>query len=429
MAPPSYKDLIARLPRTFGPSLNDQFRQWDLLFPAEQRALQAQLDWLSALPAEQFTQLFAPLLAVENRMDLPRWQPGAAGLSIHDVGVLARSPLYPQWRSEVEKIFARIDDAVASANPLQHIPRLVLCILPAGLPLSSQPLWPELSKQGTWIPLGQPFSKLQPQLLAALASRKLPPTLQPDESTWFVECDFRGESTGTVLCWTALAAIRREFLNRLNTISRDLKSADQATDDLRRADIARLLGPPLASQPRVREFLRSVFLTGNGSLVFNNSFVQWASSEALRRVQPQVLIAGFGVRPKLKPFSSMVLFEDQTRSNPTPDEDDPAGSLIDALLLSQYVYLSAQRLPAYQSRSITLFAAAGLDKVLLLAPPTSKQDFSNLVPSVLSWLESRDAPAKPDAQKAGDGKGAEHRDLEPHAVRQVGQVEHQRPRE
>ena len=44
MAPPSYKDLIARLPKTFGPSLNDQFRQWDYLFPAEQRRLKAQLD-------------------------------------------------------------------------------------------------------------------------------------------------------------------------------------------------------------------------------------------------------------------------------------------------------------------------------------------------------------------------------------------------
>src|SRR5512147_3025635 len=104
-APPDVRDLIARLPRTFGPSLNDQFRQWDLLFPAEQRVLRAQLDYLRSLSPDALKSLFAPIVALESRMDLPRWDSNAAGLSVSDVGVLARSPLYPQWRTEVEKVF------------------------------------------------------------------------------------------------------------------------------------------------------------------------------------------------------------------------------------------------------------------------------------------------------------------------------------
>ena len=51
-------------------------------------------------------------------MELPAWQPGTVGLSVRDAGVLARSPLYPKWRVEVEKVFAQVDDAVEKSGAL-----------------------------------------------------------------------------------------------------------------------------------------------------------------------------------------------------------------------------------------------------------------------------------------------------------------------
>ena len=36
------KELLKRLPRTFVPALNEQLNKWDLLFPAEQRAINRQ---------------------------------------------------------------------------------------------------------------------------------------------------------------------------------------------------------------------------------------------------------------------------------------------------------------------------------------------------------------------------------------------------
>ena len=113
-ARPAAQDLIARLPRSFGPSLNDQLAQWDLLFPAEQRRLQAQLGWLVRLPAREFEQLFQPIVELEAKMDLPRWNPGTRGMSVTDAGILARSPYYSKWRTEVEKAFATIDASTAS---------------------------------------------------------------------------------------------------------------------------------------------------------------------------------------------------------------------------------------------------------------------------------------------------------------------------
>jgi hypothetical protein len=260
--------------------------------------------------------------------------------------------------------------------------------------LSSQPLWPELSKAGRWALLDKPFQQMLKPLAASLASRKLAPSIEPIESTWVFECETAlsplAEATpATVLSWEALGAARREFLNRLNTIARSLHSVDQTNEELKRLDITRLVGERLGSNPKLREFVRSLLLSGNGSLVFNNSFIQWGSAEALRRVEPQVLIASFGIRPKLKPFSSSVLFEDQTRNNPVGEQDDPAGSLVDSMKLAEYVYLASQRVAAYQGRSITLMAAADLDSVLMLGPelpPKAQMTAAGLTDYLRNWL-------------------------------------------
>lgn len=396
-------ELIRRLPATFGPSLNDQFRQWKLLFPAEQRQLRTQVDWLSHLTRDQFDQLFAPLLDIEKRMALPRFDSSTAGLSVRDVGILARSPLYPRWRAEVAKVFGQIDDATAPAAGLQRVPRLLVCVLPPGIPPAgvapnAQPLWPDMSKDGSWLVLDRPLGETLPAFAATVAKRVCPAALEEVERTWVLESDARlsGVAGATVLSWDALGPLRREFLRRLNAVQRDLRSVDQISEDLKRADINRLLAPAMAANPRVREFVRTVFLSGNGSLLFGNSFVEWGASEALRRVQPQVLIASFGVRKKLKPFSSVVLFEDQSRSNPVPDEDDPAGSLVDAAMLSQYVYLGAQRVACYPGNTVTIMAACDSKRVLVLSPqaagfansasPNSPAAPIDLAALALRWL-------------------------------------------
>ncbi len=393
--PQAPTQLIRRLPATFAPALNDQFRQWNLLFPAEQRQIRAQLDWLSQLPRDQFDHLFAHLFDIESRMALPRWDPNTAGLSVRDSGILARSPLYPQWRTEVEKVFARIDQSAIPSAGLGSLPRLVVCVLPPGIPLAGQSLWPDLEQDGVWLPAGRPFGEILPALLAAVADRVCPQALETVERTWVFESHTRffGMAGADVLSWDSLEPVRRDFLRRLNAVQRDLRSVDQTNEDLKRADITRLVGPELAANPRLREFLRTLFLSGNGSLVFGNSFVQWGASEAFRRAQPQVLIACFGIRKKLKPFSSLVLFEDQSRSNPVPDEDDPAGSLVDAAMLSQYVYLGARRVACYEAHAVTLMAACDSDRVLILPPRGSRfpdlPSPHDLIALSLRWLTQR----------------------------------------
>lgn len=368
------KKLLAKLPRSFVPLLNEQLKQWDLLFPAERRSISATLKYLSGLPAPEFQRLFASVKSLEAKMSLPAWNRSSRQLSIADTSVLARSPHYARWRVEVEKVFAEINtwtEALAQSRPAN---KLIVCVLPAGLPLPAEPFRPQLAKQGRWILLRRKFGETANEFVAALAQRRAAPRTEPIERTWVLECEpliarSLSHPTLTVLSYDSLVPARAEFRKRLNAIQKDLRSADRTYQRLRRLDIAPLLGPRLGDDARLGEFIRALFLSGNGAVLFNNSFIQWGAAEALRRAQPQVLVCFFGVRHKLKPFSSLVLFEEQNRANPVPDQDDPAGSLIDIQILCEYVRLTTDRLPAYRGRTLALFAAADLNRMLLLAPP------------------------------------------------------------
>jgi hypothetical protein len=391
------KELLGKLPRTFVPALNEQMRNLDSLFPAEQRSIGEQVDWLARLPDARFRELFEPLKVLEAKMELPAWDVNSEHLTIRDTGILVRSPYYPQWRSEVAEIFQKIEAGVNAERKTAPANRLVVCVLPGGLPLRSEPLWPRLEKQGRWIGIEKPFGEMLEPFAVAVASRRPAAGLEPVERTWALE--YRSRLIGTqafapasVLSFDALGPVRREFLLRLNAIHKDLRSADTVFEDLRRMDFHKLLPEGEQREERTREFIRSLFLSGNGSMLFGNSFVQWGAAEVIRRAQPQALFCCFGIRPKLKPFSSVVLFEDQNRANPVADEPDPEGSLPDVRLLAEYVYLSASQHSAFAGRTVYLFAVPEWNSVLLLAPAQlslqseRRLTVADLCAGVTNWL-------------------------------------------
>lgn len=395
------KELVARLPRTFLPVLNDYLHQWDLLFPAERRPIKATLDYLAGLPAAELDELLAPIKRLEAQMDLSGWRTGTEHLTIEATSVLARSPHYPAWRAEVAKLFERIN-AVIGESSYARSGKVIVSLLPAGLPLASEPLWPRLARHGRWFELERPFGEDAARLVRALAERRPLEGSDPVEHTWVIESEARfardpGCANLTVLSYEALGPARNEFRRRMNEIEKDLRSADETFDSLRNLKIEFLLSGPIEKDARLREFIRNLFLSGNGAVLFNNSFVQWGAHEALRRAQPQALVCCFGIRHKLKPFSSLVLFEDQNRANPVPDTPDPAGSLADIQVLCDYVYLAAQRFDSYRDRTLFVFAAADSDMVLLLAPPglpnlpgkgVTRMNIDELVQIAVPWLEA-----------------------------------------
>jgi hypothetical protein len=393
------KDLLKRLPRTFVPALNEQLDKWDLLFPVEQRTLQNQLDYLAGLSSGDFDGLFRPVKDLEAKMQLPAWEPSSRRISISETSLLVRSPYYPQWRSEVEKIFAQIDDGIEARKSRTPRRSVVACLLPAGLPLPAGPLWPRLAQAGRTLPLRAAFSDGAEQFWLALA-RHTDSAADPAERTWVFETGDAlsgtlpaGADGLTLLSFEALGPARKAFLQRLNVIKKDLHSADQAFDDLRRLDLAPLLGKGLGRDLRLSSFVRDLFLSGNGALLFGNAFVEWGASEAMRRAQPQLLICSFGMRHKLKPFSSVAVFEDQGRANPTPEQDDAPSSLIDAQILAEYVYLTASRLPSYAEQTLGVFAVQDSSAIQVLGPsafngwPSGSLTLADLNTGIVRWME------------------------------------------
>jgi hypothetical protein len=123
----------------------------------------------------------------------------------------------------------------------------------------------------------------------------------------------------------------------------------------------------------VRTFIREVLLTGNGTLFVNNTFVEWAAVQALRRAQPRILVTRYGVRDKLKPFSSLLLFSQPRASDQIPLIEDPVGSFIDVEQLSYYVWLNAEKSAAYRRKTLYLFLAEGIDQMLAVRPDVDRQ--------------------------------------------------------
>jgi hypothetical protein len=393
------RDLLKRLPRTFVPALNEQLNKGDLLFPAEQRVLQGQLAYLAGLTPRDFDELFRPVKDIEAKMRLPAWEVGGDRLSISDTSLLVRSPYYPQWRSEVEKVFARIDDAIETAKSRKPRRSVVVCVLPAGLPFPPGSPWLRPETAGRTLELRTPFGAEADQFLRSLA-RHADSALEPAERTWVFEAGdglsrslAQGTEGLTVLSFETLGPMRKEFLRRLNVVRKDLRSADQAFEELRRLDLAPLLGEKMRRDPRLSGFVRDLFLSGNGALLFGNSFVEWGATEAMRRAQPQLLICSFGIRSKLKPFSSLAVFEDQGRANPAPEQDDAPASLIDAQILAEYVYLTTLRLPAYAERTLGVFAIDDHRAVQVTGLPPSAAwsseplSSSELAGGIVRWLE------------------------------------------
>src|SRR5258708_12627005 len=121
----------------------------------------------------------------------------------------------------------------------------------------------------------------------------------------------------------------------MNTMRKDLTDADAVYDRLRKVDVKPWC-PPEAADPAVREYLRSLYLSGNGAVIFGNSFAQWGASEAFRRARPRFLTAKFGVRSKPKPFTGVAVFDNPDLINPLPAVDDLPRSAIHPQPLSLY---------------------------------------------------------------------------------------------
>jgi hypothetical protein len=400
-----HDDVLRRLPATVHAFILLELQKWASLFAAEQRYQRTLLDQLSRLPKGDLQEAAAGIARVEA-------QSGAEKIGTRDPrrfqddaqARLRARRLLPEWRQEVDRFFQKIDPAIeAQLYPATAPRRLVVQIYGRGIAVQPGTVWSRFKGTGVRVPLELQGAQRSDAFLRALfagldgvtagsgffAAAGASAGLDPLDA-WIIESHEalhelwgksgraqEGRDVPTGLSYDRLRGYRDELTRALyRKIQSGVESPQAFAAYARSLTITPGPGAMLFSADILQAFVRDVLLTGNGTLFVNNTFVEWAAVQALRRAQPRILVTRFGVRDKLKPFSSMLLFSQPRASDEIPLIEDPVGSFVDVEQLSYYIWLNAEKSPAYRKKTLYLFLAEGLDEMLAIrsdttAPPSS----------------------------------------------------------
>ena len=427
-----HKELLERLPATVHAFIALELLKWSTLFAAEQRYQRALLEHLSARPPAEIQQAAAGIARVEREAgtgnirsrDPARFQDEAQAL-------LRTRRLLQAWRQQVDAFFRSIDPALeARLYPADGPRRLVVQIYASGIAVQPARLWSRFKGVGVRLPLDLKGTQGSDAFLRGLfrGHQDAGPTLLSGVKrladagpldTWVVEsheslhqlCDedraresplraglesvARSDGSLAGLSYDRLRTYREDLTGALfSKIQSGVDSPQAFAAYARSLKIAPRAGALIDSVDILQAFVRDVFLTGNGTLFVNNTFVEWAAVQALRRAQPRLLVTRFGVRDRLKPFSSLLLFSQPRATDQIPLIEDPVGSFVDVEQLSYYVWLNAEKSPAYRNRTLYLFLAEGIDQMLAIrsdrpvvsSSPAPAATLADLCATMARWL-------------------------------------------
>jgi hypothetical protein len=385
--------VLNRLPITILPFVNQQLRDWDFLFPNERRSTERLILYLDSRNPEESAALFRDLVRLEGEMGVRRWHFSTEEQNIENSSDLARAPHFQEWRKAVQAVFDAADRYEAEAGQqAKSRHRAIVLDIPASLPVEEADAWRHWHGMGRRVKLQSSASQSRDDGLDAVITRILadakdpvePPNASAEDSSaelWAIDgasnlvdscravAPLTTPSRAVLLSYTRLDAFRESFSHEMNTVRKNLSDADSVYDHLRKLDVTAWCPAEVAASPAVREFVRSVYLSGNGAVIFGNSFVEWAASEALRRARPRFLAARFSVRSKPKPFTGVAVFENPDKVNPIPAVDDNPGSAVDAEILASYIWLSAIRYEEYRQSTVCVCVAGSIAEAYLVAPP------------------------------------------------------------
>ncbi len=390
------RDTLKRLPLTFLPFVNEQLRKWSFLFPNERQSVERLLLFVDGLTPAESSALFHDVVELEGKMGVRHWQFSTNEQTILNSSQLARSPYFQEWRRAVQAVFDAADAHAVSTDSgvAKARNRLVLLNLPRRLPVKTS-IWKRWQGIGKTVQLD--LNDLAPNqtslealltgpsggLRAATAGRN---PAHPSEATdtsadaWIIDAGKslvngvlssrtqpKDDADFILLSYERLDPFRSNFSREMNTMRKDISDADAVYDRLRKVDVTAWCPPEVRASVAVQEYVRALYLSGNGAVIFGNSFVQWGASEAFRRARPFFLAAQFGVRSKPKAFTGVAVFDDPDKVNPTPSVDDLPGSAEDAEILALYVWLAAMRYPEYASHTACVCIAENLAQAYVVA--------------------------------------------------------------
>jgi len=383
------KGVLNRIPVSFSAFCIDQMQEWELLFPAERSYYERLFSLFDRSSAAAVRQLFAPIREIEPKMGVNEKTWPSDKFTLEQVDFLNRNPYYPEWRSAVAAVFAEVDPLLDAEIARGGHARLVVVVAPPRLPVDPGRMWIRLEGLGRRIAIDAPerLEDFVPLLLTGTRDGSTPTiaerfAVSPKGgmySSWIVE-----SGTGLSRLGVDPRSVVRYSYTALETSRKRLMQEVQHVVESQRATGPRQLSARLkqlkilaseggfARDPILAEFARAILLSGNGTLLLNNTFVEWAAVQAVRRARPSVTIVGFGIRNKIKPFSNLLIYADQEAVSPIPAQMDTLGSYVDLEIFYQYIWQEFEKYAEYRKNTVYLFAGEGLDEALIIAP----SDFS-----------------------------------------------------
>jgi len=404
------RGLFDRLPVTFSTFFYDQIQEWELLFPAEKNYYERLFGLLDRSGPDAVDRLFAGVRDAEQKLGVTDANWPKHTFTLQQVDFLNRSPHYPEWRKAIAEVFSQLDPALESEVARHGRPRLVVVLSPSEMPVGPDRLWMRVAQHGSRVPIDPPNdpSDYLPLLLTGqpLAARAAPladlvaahPGLPP-YSAWCVETSDRLAAMST-----HAGVVRMSYQRLSNYRARLMKEVQQVVDSGQirgprelgarlkqlkvRADESELVEDAILG-----EFARATLLSGNGTLLINNTFVEWASIQAIRRARPVLAVISYGIRNKVKPFSSLLIYADQDKTTPIPTQGDMLGSYVDLEVFHQYIWQEFGKYAEYRGNTAFLFVADGTDEMLAIGPPdfpllssTSPQKLDGIFGALREWL-------------------------------------------
>lgn len=368
------KGLFERLPPTFSTFFFEQFRDWHLLFPAERDYLERLFQLLDRSDPSAVRSIFGPLRGVEQKMHIndktwPRRQFG-----LEQVNFLNHSPYYEEWRTAISFVFSRVDPLLDDEIARKGRPALIIVTAPAEISTDPDRMWLRLQRRGKRVALEIPENSDYLNLVLTGGSGRSIVELSSKNryDSWAVSADKLHDSVqnGIRLSYEALKSYRLRLMKEVRRLleSGEVRTPRELNERLKRLNILASEGG-FAADETLAEFVRAVFLAGNGTLLINNTFVEWATLEAVRRARPAAMLISFGVRNKLKPFSSLLIYTDQEAASPIPDQMDVFGTSVDLEIFYQYIWQEFEKYPQYRNNTAYLFIADGMDELFCIGPP------------------------------------------------------------
>ena len=369
-----YTATLAQLPPSFVPSLLREVIEYDYKFPVERKAVEKELETITALSPSDRLEWFAGFEQIKLSKPLIDYD------WVNSPGQFVEQLSAHLWATHQLDAFRAAATSYANrlgrVNPPEQppIPRLGISIIGQGVTTYNDPLFRKLRPQGVHFTQLKSENALETMLAVVAERAKAHPV---PYGHWYVDGGAEAKYDPAITCvsYRALELARAALTTKMRS---EIERPGMGPEALRTLmarmkpeDIGLRTSANGNSDPVITRFQLKVLTEASGTQIFATTFAQWTAREALRRAQPVTLLVRFAPRQKQKPMNEMI------SASANSPELDPIGSLVDADFGSYYNYLNQQRLPgADQSSFVAWFE--GHNEAVAIGPKWAPGTQSNV---------------------------------------------------